>query len=140
MITAKLFRVSLLCAAALAASSCGILKKGKGPSTPVLGQRIAVLTGEGDVVVDPATTDDQIDCLSQIYTGQLGGDPWAILGTQSAFTGRLIGFDFVVDDDDNPSARVSKHQVLWQAQPVSGGCTAPFCNTGAFSTAQLVAR
>ena len=49
------FRVPLLIAFAFAASSCGILKKGKGPSTPVLGQRIAVLTGEGDVTVDPAT-------------------------------------------------------------------------------------
>jgi outer membrane protein assembly factor BamB len=49
------FRVPLLIAFAFAASSCGILKKGKGHSTPVLGQRIAVLTGEGDVTVDPAT-------------------------------------------------------------------------------------
>jgi outer membrane protein assembly factor BamB len=31
-----------------------VFKKGKGPSTPVLGERIAVLTGEGDVAVDPA--------------------------------------------------------------------------------------
>ena len=56
MTSAKLFRISLLCAAALAASGCSLLKKGKGPSTPVLGQRIAVLTGEGDVVVDPETS------------------------------------------------------------------------------------
>ena len=48
-------RTSLLLAATLAASGCGILKKGKGPSTPVLGQRIAVLSGEGDVAVDPET-------------------------------------------------------------------------------------
>ena len=48
-------RVPLLILLAFAASGCGILKKGKGPSTPVLGQRIAVLTGEGDVTVDPAT-------------------------------------------------------------------------------------
>jgi outer membrane protein assembly factor BamB len=49
------FHVSVLVAAALAASGCSVFKKGKGPSTPVLGQRIAVLTGEGDVTVDPAT-------------------------------------------------------------------------------------
>jgi outer membrane protein assembly factor BamB len=49
------FHVSVLIAAALAASGCSVFKKGKGPSTPVLGQRIAVLTGEGDVTVDPAT-------------------------------------------------------------------------------------
>ena len=48
------FRVSSLVALGLAASGCGVLKKGKGPSTPVLGERVAVLTGEGDVAVDPA--------------------------------------------------------------------------------------
>jgi outer membrane protein assembly factor BamB len=48
------FRVGLMIAAALAAGGCSILKKGR-PKTPVLGQRIAVLTSEGDVAVDPAT-------------------------------------------------------------------------------------
>jgi outer membrane protein assembly factor BamB len=43
-------------AAALAASGCATFKKGKKANTPVLGQRIAVLTGENDVAVDPATT------------------------------------------------------------------------------------
>ena len=49
------FRVAILIAAALAASGCSVFKKGKAPTTPVLGQRIAVLTSEGDVQVDPAT-------------------------------------------------------------------------------------
>lgn len=49
------FRIAVLVAAALAASGCGVFKKGKA-ATPVLGQRIPVLTGEGDVLVDPATT------------------------------------------------------------------------------------
>ena len=48
------FRVGLMIAAALTAGGCSILKKGR-PKTPVLGQRIAVLTSEGDVAVDPAT-------------------------------------------------------------------------------------
>ena len=55
MITKKHFRVAVLIAAALAASGCSVLKKGKKAATPVLGQRIAVLTSEGDVEVDPAT-------------------------------------------------------------------------------------
>ena len=54
MTTKKYFSVALLIVAAFAASGCGVFKKGKA-STPVLGQRIAVLTGEGDVTVDPAT-------------------------------------------------------------------------------------
>src|SRR3954452_22885244 len=56
MIGFKSFRVACLIGLTIAASGCGVFKKGKGPSTPVLGQRIAVLTGEGDVAVDPATT------------------------------------------------------------------------------------
>ena len=54
MIKHKSFRIALMVAAALAASGCSVFKK-KGPSTPVLGQRIAVLTSESDVQIDPAT-------------------------------------------------------------------------------------
>ena len=55
MITRKHVRVAVLIAAALAASGCSVLKRGKSAKTPVLGERIAVLTSEGDVEVDPAT-------------------------------------------------------------------------------------
>ena len=43
----------------------------------------AIHDGDGKAVfiVEPDTTQEQIDCLAQIYTGQLGGNPWAILGT-----------------------------------------------------------
>jgi hypothetical protein len=37
--------------------------------------------GKAVFVVEPETTEEQIGCLAQIYTGQLGGNPWAILGT-----------------------------------------------------------
>ncbi|MFL6759140.1 MAG: PQQ-binding-like beta-propeller repeat protein [Sphingomonas sp.] len=55
MTRSKSFRVALMIAATFAASGCAVLKKGKKSNTPVLGQRIAVLTGENDVTVDPAT-------------------------------------------------------------------------------------
>ena len=55
MIKSKNLRFALLFAAALAAGGCGVLKKGSGPKTPVLGQRIPVLTSESGVEVDPAT-------------------------------------------------------------------------------------
>ena len=54
MSKAKHFRVAILIAAALASGGCSLLKKGK-PKTPVLGERIAVLTSENDAQVDPAT-------------------------------------------------------------------------------------
>ena len=54
MTKSRKLRVAVLIAAALASSSCGVFKKGK-PKTPVLGERIPVLTSEGDVEIDPAT-------------------------------------------------------------------------------------
>jgi hypothetical protein len=43
----------------------------------------AIHDGDGKAVfiVEPSTTEEQINCLAQIYTGALGGNPWAILGT-----------------------------------------------------------
>ena len=37
--------------------------------------------GKGVFVVPPAVSDEQLGCLAQIFTGQLGGMPWEILGT-----------------------------------------------------------
>lgn len=37
--------------------------------------------GKAVFIVEPETTEEQINCLAQIYTGALGGMPWAILGT-----------------------------------------------------------
>lgn len=37
--------------------------------------------GKAVFVVPPAVTDEQLGCLAQIFTGQLGGMPWEILGT-----------------------------------------------------------
>ncbi len=47
-------RIALLMIAAGLAGGCGIIKKGR-PKTPVIGERIAVLTNETDVAVDPET-------------------------------------------------------------------------------------
>ena len=41
--------------AAIASSGCSVFKKSHKTTTPVLGERIAVLTSENDVEVDPAT-------------------------------------------------------------------------------------
>ena len=50
----KHFRVAVMIAAALAASGCGVFKRGK-PKTPVLGERIPVLANEGEVEIDLPT-------------------------------------------------------------------------------------
>jgi len=54
MISFKTLRFGILLGAALAAGGCSILRKAP-PKTPVLGERIPVLTSEGDVQVDEAT-------------------------------------------------------------------------------------
>jgi outer membrane protein assembly factor BamB len=55
MIKSRNFRIALMLAAALASSGCSIFKKGHKTSTPVLGQRISVLTSENEAEIDPAT-------------------------------------------------------------------------------------
>jgi outer membrane protein assembly factor BamB len=90
MIIKKYFSVTLLIAAALAASGCGVFKKGKA-STPVLGQRIAVLTGEGDVAIDPATTALPFSLPQPVQNTdwtQSGGTPTKSMG-QLAFGNTL---------------------------------------------------
>jgi len=83
MTRSKFFRVGILIAAALAASACGVLKKGKHTNTPVLGQRIAVLTGEGDVTVDPAAAALPISLPQAVVNSdwtQSGGNPTKSMG------------------------------------------------------------
>ena len=83
MTKSKYFRVGILIAAALAASGCGVFKKGKRTNTPVLGQRIAVLTGEGDVAVDPATATLPMNLPPPVANTdwtQSGGNPTKSMG------------------------------------------------------------
>jgi outer membrane protein assembly factor BamB len=47
-------RLAVMMIAAVAASGCSVFKKGT-PKTPVLGERIPVLTMENEIAVDPAT-------------------------------------------------------------------------------------
>jgi len=36
--------------------------------------------GKAAFIVDPATSDKQVEALAQIFTGKLGGMPWEVLG------------------------------------------------------------
>ena len=47
-------RITMLVLAAVAASGCGILKR-SAPKTPVLGERVSVLTSDLEIAADPAT-------------------------------------------------------------------------------------
>jgi outer membrane protein assembly factor BamB len=102
--------------AALAASGCGIFKKGA-PKTPVLGERVAVLTTEQDVVVDPATADlplslpdavvntewsqsggNSSKSMGQLGLGQSLGEAWAVsIGEGASVRARLAAAPVVAD-------------------------------------------
>ena len=70
----KQLRAAVLIALAISASGCGILKKGH-PKTPVLGERIDVLTTEADVKVDPATA-----ALPMALPAPVANTDWAQAG------------------------------------------------------------
>ena len=65
---------AMLIALALGASGCSVLKK-KTPKTPVLGERIAVLSSEGSVEVDPA-----LRSIPMNLPGAVPNDEWAQSG------------------------------------------------------------
>jgi len=68
---------------------CHILK-GKAGDVDLSGVKCAAIVqwpkaihegnGKAVFVVDPSTTDKQIEMLAQIFTGKLGGLPWELLG------------------------------------------------------------
>ncbi len=53
--------------------------------------------GKAVFVVPPAVSDEQLGVLAQIFTGQLGGMPWEILGTTYEVAG-LVRSEVVVNE------------------------------------------
>lgn len=62
--------------------SCGDVDLGGVKAGAIVSWPKAIHEGNGQAffVVAPETTDAQIDALSKIFTGQLGGTPWGLLG------------------------------------------------------------
>lgn len=54
--------------------------------------------GKAVFVVPETVSDEQLDCLAKIFTGQLGGLPWSILGTTYEVSG-VVRTDVEIDDD-----------------------------------------
>jgi hypothetical protein len=68
---------------------CGDLELNDIKAVAILDWPRAIHDGDGRAVfvVPPAVSDEQLGCLAQIFTGQLGGLPWSILGTTFEVTG-----------------------------------------------------
>lgn len=67
---------------AITSGSCGNVDLSGVKCAAIVEWPKAIHQGNGKTVfvVDPATSDQQIDALAQIFTGKLGGLPWELLG------------------------------------------------------------
>lgn len=54
--------------------------------------------GKAVFVVPPEVSDEQLDAMAQIFTGQLGGLPWAILGPTYEVAG-VVRSEVTIEDD-----------------------------------------
>ena len=66
--------------------------------------------------------------------------PWSTLGANTVVSGRMIGVDFLIDDDDDTTAlqQLSRYLLWWNM--TSTGCAYPADCTSNFGAAQLVGR
>ena len=116
MLSKKLLRALVIVSAAMAASGCGILRKAP-PKTPTIGQRIPVLTSEGDVAVDPATA-----AMPMSLPGAVVNTEWAQSGGNAAKSlghvalGSALGRAFTVQ-----AGRGSSLTARLAAEPIVAG-------------------
>ena len=79
---------------------CGDVDLGGVDALAIIDWPKAIHDGNGKVVfvVPPRVSDEQLNALAQIYTGQLGGMPWEILGTTYEVAG-VVRADIELDDN-----------------------------------------
>ena len=107
-------RLAVLMIMALAASGCGIFKKGA-PKTPVLGQRVAVLTTENDVVVDRDTASLPMVLPAPVVNsdwGQPGGNAAKSMGHLALGSALQNAFSVSIGQGSSLSARLGAAPVV----------------------------
>ncbi len=74
---------------AVESGRCGAVELSGVKCAAILDWPKAIHEGNGKCVfiVDPATTDAQVEALGQIFSGQLGGLPWELLGPTFSVVG-----------------------------------------------------
>jgi hypothetical protein len=79
--------------------------------------------GRAVFVVPPSVSDEQLGALAQIFTGALGGMPWAILGPTFEVTG-VVREEVTINDDGIESSlsipNVGEAQGTTLRNPVTG--------------------
>jgi len=107
-------RIAILMIAAAMASGCNALKKSR-PKTPVVGERIAVLTAESDVVVDPETAARPLalpDPVANSEWNQPGGNASKSMGHLALGTSIGQVFSVSVGEGTSKSARLASAPVV----------------------------
>jgi len=115
MTTIRNLSVALLIAGALASGGCSVLKKGKGPTTPVLGQRIAVLSSEGDIQVDPATRSQPLnlpEAVANTDWSQSGGNAAKSMGQLALGTSLTQAFSVQAGRGQTMTERLAASPVV----------------------------
>src|SRR3712207_5566413 len=112
----KYFRVAVLMAAALASSGCNPFKKSR-PKTPVVGERIAVLTSETDVQVNPAAAGIPVTLPAAAANedwAQSGGNAAKSMGHVALGNALAVAFSVQAGRGSSVTARLA-------SEPVVGG-------------------
>ncbi len=107
-------KVAVLMIAALAVNGCSILKKGA-PKTPVLGKRVAVMTTENDVAVDPATSALPMVLPAPVVNsewGQPGGNASKSVGHVALGTTLGTAFSVSIGSGSTLTARLGAPPVV----------------------------
>ncbi|MFL6734810.1 MAG: PQQ-binding-like beta-propeller repeat protein [Sphingomicrobium sp.] len=139
----KILRTVMLALAVVSASGCSLIKK-SGPKTPVLGERVPVLTAELGVEVDPATAALPMNLpeavantewaqaggnaqksMGHLALGSALGQAWAVsIGAGGSLKARLSSAPVVADNriytvDTNSTVRAFDARTggqVWQTQ------------------------
>src|SRR5690349_14377233 len=115
MTKSKNVRIAIMIAAALAASGCSVFKKGSGPKTPVLGERIPVLTTEGDIDVDPATQALPFSLPAPVVNNawaQSGGNATKSMGQLALGSSLTQAFDVQAGRGNSLTARLGAPPIV----------------------------
>ncbi|MEO6199402.1 MAG: PQQ-binding-like beta-propeller repeat protein [Sphingomicrobium sp.] len=106
--------IAILAAVAIATSGCSVLKR-KSPKTPVLGERIAVLTSENEIEVDPALGSASMalpEAVANSEWSQSGGNAAKSMGQLALGSALGEAFSVSVGRGSSLTARLAASPVV----------------------------
>lgn len=107
-------KIAILTAAAVAVSGCSVFNK-KTPKTPILGERVSILTTESEVTVDPATAAIAVNlppATRNSQWAQSGGNASKSMGHLELGTAISPAFSVSIGQGSSASARLGSAPVV----------------------------